>query len=99
MPSTIVLETAFKVYTDLERAISSIVCPVIVTKTGGISSMMVNDSSNKTLVDPLMVSLPSDIGTNQISVQVTSSNHSATVAPVNFTFDLVITCTVSSFTI
>ena len=99
MPSTIILETAFKVYTDLELANSSIVCPIIVTKTGGLSSVSVNASSNKTLVDPSMVSLPGNIGTNQISVQVASSNHSATVTPVNFTFDLVITCTVSSFTI
>ena len=64
MPSTIVLETVFKVYTDLGRANFNVICPIIVTKTGGLSSVSVNASSDKIVVDPSMVNMPDDIGTH-----------------------------------
>ena len=52
-----------------------------------------------TAVDGNSVSLPGEIGTHPITVEISSKYYATLVAKVTFTFDVVIACTVSTFTI
>ncbi len=43
--------------------------------------------------------MPGDIRTHHITVEISSQDYATLVAKVTFTFDVVIACTVSTFTI
>jgi hypothetical protein len=59
----------------------------------------INGAFTAVRLDGNLVSLPGDIGTHPITVRISSKDYATLVAPVNFTIDVVIACTVSTFTI
>lgn len=88
MPSIANVDTPFKVYTDVERENSSIICPINVTITVGYAPVSIVDLNSKVRVDPNLVSIPGDYGPHSITVQISSSNNASSVSSVTFTFNV-----------
>ncbi len=86
-------------YTDVERAHASIICPISATITQGYAPVSIVDSNTKVRADPSLVSVPGDYGSHPITVEINSSNYSSLVATVNLNFTVSISCTVSILTI
>jgi hypothetical protein len=98
-PSTANTYTLFKVYTDVEETYPSIVCPISAIITGvGYVPVSINGAFTAITLDGNLVCLPGDIGNHPITVEISSRDYTS-VSFVTFTFDVVISCTVSTFTI
>ena len=84
MPSTANVDTPFKVYTNVERAYSGIICPIAVMITVGYAPVSIIGPNTKVRVNPNLVSIPGDYGPHSITVQISSSNNSSSVLSVTF---------------
>ena len=84
--------------TDIELANSAIVCPFTVT-TIAPSAAYISLSANTISVNAALISIPGDYGTHTFTTTVVSANFPATVSQKNYTFNLEVTCAVTSLSI
>jgi phage baseplate assembly protein gpV len=97
MPSSATSTQTFTISIDVELAYSTIKCPI--TTTIAPAAAYISLSENKISVNASMISIPGNYGTQIFTLTVNSDNFSATVATKNYSFNVVITCAVTSLTI
>lgn len=97
MPLTSTISTPFHVYTDVEKAFPSIQCNITATFTTTYTPLTI--STTQTSLDTTKVVLPTDIGTRTVTVRIASKDFPYSVIPVSFSFNVIVTCNVTSFTI
>ena len=73
-------------------------CPFTIT-TITPSAAYMSLSANTISVDTALISLPGNLGTQTLTITVVSANFPATVSPKTYTFNVVVTCAVTSLTI
>ena len=86
-------------YTDVERAHASIICPISATINQGYAPVSIVDSYTKVRVNPVLVSVPGGYGSHPITVEINSRDYPSIVVYQTLTFNVIIACTVSSLTI
>ena len=84
--------------TDVELANSAIVCPFTVTPMTP-SAAYISLSANTISVNAASISLPGDFGTHTFTITVVSANFPVTVSQKTYTFNVVVTCAVTSLAI
>ena len=97
-PSVATSAQTVVIKTDFELANPAIVCPFTVT-TMTPSAAYISLSSNTISVNGALIVLPGDLGTHTFTITVVSSNFPTTVLQKTYTFNVVITCAVTSLII
>ena len=97
-PSSATSTQTVVIKTVEELANSSIVCPFTVT-TMTPPAAYTSLSANTISVDAALISLPGDLGTHTFTITVVSANFPATVLQETYTFNVVVTCAVTSLSI
>ena len=99
MPSTGTVTQTVKIYTDVERAHTSIICPITATLSPSAAYIILSADYTTITITKSLIVLPSEIGTNVFTLTVNSLNFAANVTQKTYTFNVIITCTVSSLAI
>ena len=97
-PSVVTSTQTVVIKTDVEIANSAIVCPFTIT-TMTPSAVFMSLSANTISVNTALISLPGDLGTHAFTITVVSANFPGTVASKTYTFNVVVTCAVTSLLI
>jgi hypothetical protein len=92
-------EQAVKIYTDIEKEHSSIVCPI--TATLSPSKVFISFSTNYDKISILeaQITKPEDIGVHEFTLTVNSPNFSASVAQKTYNFSVTLKCTITDLQI
>jgi hypothetical protein len=97
MPSSAISTQNFTIKTDVQVTYPTIVCPIIATLTP--SAAYISLSSNIISIDAALIQIPTDYGANPFTITVASSNFPGTLLSETYSFNVIITCAVSSLTI
>ena len=97
-PSVVTSTQTVEIKTDVELANSAIVCPFTVTSMTP-SAAYISLSANTISVNAALIVLPGDLGTHTFTIAVVSSNFPTTVLQKTYTFNVVVTCAVTSLLI
>ena len=97
MPSSATSTQTFTISIDVELAYSTIKCPITTTITP--AAAYISLSENTISVNASLISIPGNYGTQIFNLTVNSDNFSATVATKIYSFNVIITCAVTSLTI
>ena len=91
--------TSFHVYTDVENSYPAVVCGYTASFTTSYAPLSVSSPYSSHVFNPTQVSLPTDIGSHAVTIQIASQSYHGTVASVSFNFNVIVTCAVTSLTI
>ena len=98
VPSVATSTQTVLIKTDVEVTNSAIVCPFTITIMTP-SAAYISLSANTISVNAALISLPGDLGTHAFTITVVSANFPGTVASKTYTFNVVVTCAVTSLSI
>ena len=82
----------------MEVAHPSIVCPITASLNSTPAYIYLGGSNASIDVDRSLLISPTDLGPHSFVLTVNSLNFSADVAPITYSFDVIVTCVVTSLT-
>ena len=89
----------YTITTDVTQAYPTITCDHNVVLTPAAAYISLSPNEETITINKSAIVLPTDIGpTHSFSITITSANYPATVLAKTLTFNVDISCTVSSFT-
>jgi len=101
MPLAAPVDTPFHVLTNIEQQYPTIQANITAWFTTPYMPLnaVIAPGSSILRFDPTMVSLPADIGTHPVTVRIRSKEFPFTVPAVFFSFNVIVNCFVTSFTL
>ena len=100
-PTTSSTPTNFHVFTDVELAHPTCICSYKASYTLAYTPLTVATTVNplNTLLTGTSIVTPADYGNHPVTIKIVSSNYAATVLPVSFNYNVVVSCQITSFTL